>query len=74
MIRRVWGERLQVAVAVLEDGEGSEGGGFGAEDAGAELDDVCVGVLEEVVAFSGGEAAFGADPEGDGVLRGEGWW
>lgn len=49
---------------VVEDGEGGEGGGFGAEDVGSEGDGLDAGGLE-LGKFAGGEVAFGADPEGD---------
>ena len=49
------------------DGEGGDGGGFGAEDAGAEGDGrPCVGVKRDD--FFRGPAAFGADGEGERPL------
>ncbi len=48
------------------DGDGGDGGGFGAEDAGAEGDGL-PGVLGEEGDLFGGPAAFGADGQG-GVL------
>ena len=44
------------------DGDGGDGGGFGAEDAGAE-GDVGPVVSGEEGHFFGGPAAFGADGE-----------
>ena len=50
-------------------GDGGDGGGFGAEDAGAEGDGL-PGVLGEEGDLFGGPAAFGADGEGVGDVEG----
>ena len=71
--RRRWdgcgGFRSRLYFWVLEkaggDGDGGDGCGFGAEDAGAEGDVLPV-VLGEEGHFFGGPAAFGADGQGVG--------
>jgi len=64
-VKRVLDEVERVLEEVCAgDGDGSDGGGLGAEDTGTEGDG-SPGVIEEDLHLFGGPAAFGADGEGD---------
>lgn len=62
---------LHQAEAGFDDGDGGGDGGFGAEDARAEVGEGKVFCAQQV-ALGGGPAAFGADGEGDGRDAGRG--
>ena len=64
MSAKVAGSRLQQAEFGADEGEGGEGGGFGAEDARAEVGEG-EGVVAKPIALGGRPAALGAEREHD---------